>query len=147
MLLEEYLSSAHWRLQTSNQPEEATVSTASDWRIVSANEKASSLSQLNNNILLICLLLEGVGNFAKVTLVALKHKALASTNRFLYFSCKLLVQLANSSVKSLCSRNQNHIFRGKHTQELGMTCLTVLLSANRTAFVSLVAGVLVILIW
>ena len=67
MLLEEYLSPAYWKLPTSNQPEDEFIQEkAPDWQIVSANGKPSSLLQLNNNILLINLLLEGTGNFAKV---------------------------------------------------------------------------------
>ena len=67
MLLEEYLSLTYWNLPTSNQSEEEfKVEKAPDWRMISANEKPSTLMELNNNILLITLLLEGIGNFAKV---------------------------------------------------------------------------------
>ena len=67
MLLEEYLSPTYWNLSTSNQSEEEFhVEKAPDWRMITANEKPSTLMELNNNILLITLLLEGIGNFAKV---------------------------------------------------------------------------------
>ena len=67
MLLEEYLSPTCWNLPTTNQSEdEFQVEKSPDWTVISANEKPSTLSQLNNNILLVTLLLEGIGNFAKV---------------------------------------------------------------------------------
>ncbi len=68
MLLDEYLSPAHWTLPTSNQSEdEFTVEKPPDWTRISSNEKASTLAELGHNILLITLLLEGIGSFAKVT--------------------------------------------------------------------------------
>ena len=70
MLLEEYLSPNYWNLQTSNQSDdEFQVEKGPDWRIVSGSEKQSSLVEMNSNILLVTLLLEGVGNFAKVSYI------------------------------------------------------------------------------
>lgn len=62
----------HWRLPTSNQSEDDfPVEKTPDWRIVPANDKPSSLQELNSNILLTCVLLEGVGHFAQVNLIGL----------------------------------------------------------------------------
>ncbi|XP_077998436.1 TELO2-interacting protein 1 homolog isoform X2 [Glandiceps talaboti] len=67
-LLEEYISPPNWNLQTSNQSEILpSKKSISDRLLVMSQERAGlSLGTLHNNILQICLLLEGISTFAKV---------------------------------------------------------------------------------
>ncbi|XP_077867574.1 TELO2-interacting protein 1 homolog [Saccoglossus kowalevskii] len=67
-LLEEYISPSNWRLVTSSQSEVASSRKSVSDRLLVLSQKTNQLSlgTLNSNILQICLLLEGVGVFAKV---------------------------------------------------------------------------------
>ncbi len=78
MLVEEYLLPSNFDLTTSNQPEEVFLGErVPDLHNVSSNQNRDStvavhhdalctVETLNSNILQVCLLLEGVGNCAKV---------------------------------------------------------------------------------
>ncbi len=70
-----YIDPESWDLQTSNQFEKTSLSKdknkGRDWQVVPTNHRTFSMGksvlEINSNIMQICLLLEGIGVFAKVS--------------------------------------------------------------------------------